>query len=160
MTNLPHYAETWLHHPTFDDYWQHGSVCCDYDAIKCPVLLVGGWADPYRSAMLRLLDNLSCFRRAIIGPWSHGWPDDVRPGPQIGLLAESVRWWRQWLANQDQDIDSDPTIRYWVRKNPLAKTTQKEDNGYWAALNDQAQIAPLILTVYEGSLSPSRSATG
>ena len=42
----PPMIETWLSHQLEDDYWRHGSVCFDYDAITVPVLAVGGWADP------------------------------------------------------------------------------------------------------------------
>ena len=34
----PAFIDTWLSHPTRDDYWRHGSVCENYAAIRCPVL--------------------------------------------------------------------------------------------------------------------------
>ena len=45
LQSLPVYLETWLRHQRRDDYWRHGSVCEDYDAIRCPVYAVGGWTD-------------------------------------------------------------------------------------------------------------------
>ena len=93
--------EPWLTHQRRDGYWQHGSVCEDYAAIDCPVLLAGGWADGYRNAVLRMLEGLTCPRKAVIGPWSHHFPnDEIPPGPAIGFLQECVRWWDHWLKGE------------------------------------------------------------
>jgi putative CocE/NonD family hydrolase len=35
----------WLRHQRRDAYWQHGSICEDYGAIKVPVYAIGGWSD-------------------------------------------------------------------------------------------------------------------
>src|SRR5690625_4849778 len=35
------WLDTWLAHQRRDDYWRFGSVCEDYDAIRCPVMAVG-----------------------------------------------------------------------------------------------------------------------
>ncbi|MFD1984549.1 CocE/NonD family hydrolase [Mesorhizobium newzealandense] len=48
----------WLTHQRSDEFWKHGSVCEDYGAIDCAVLAVGGWADGFSNAVLRLLSNL------------------------------------------------------------------------------------------------------
>lgn len=70
------YIHTWLAHQTRDDYWKHGSVREDYGAIGAAVLAVGGWHDPYRDTVLRLVEHLPADRvRGLIGPWSHQYPD-------------------------------------------------------------------------------------
>lgn len=61
-------------HPFRDAYWRHGSVGEDYSRIQCPVLLIGGFADLYTDPVFRLMDHLTCPKRAIIGPWGHQWP--------------------------------------------------------------------------------------
>ena len=52
------YEHEWLRHQRRDDYWKQGSVCEDYAAITCPVYAIGGWADGYSEAVLRLLEGL------------------------------------------------------------------------------------------------------
>ena len=37
------WVNTWMQHQTRDKYWAQGSICEDYTAITCPVLLIGGW---------------------------------------------------------------------------------------------------------------------
>ena len=55
LENVSPVIETWLSHQRRDEYWRHGSVGEDIDAIECPLLLVGGWEDGYRDAILRML---------------------------------------------------------------------------------------------------------
>ena len=112
----PPFIDTWLAHPTRDDYWRHGSVCENYAAIRCPVLVVGGWADGYTNAVLRLLDGLDAPCRGIIGPWAHQYPYAGRPGPAIGFLQEAVRWWDQWLNGIDRGVLREPKLRVWLQR--------------------------------------------
>ncbi len=71
----------WLSHQERDDYWRHGSAAEDYDGIGAAVLAVGGWADPYRDAVLRLVANVDAPVKGIVGPWSHQYPTEgSRPG--------------------------------------------------------------------------------
>ena len=100
LEQTPPYIEAWLSHQRRDAFWRHGSVCEDYAAITCPVYAVGGWADGYRSAVLRLLAGLPGPRKGLIGPWAHGYPDEGVPGPAIGFLQECLRWWDYWLKGR------------------------------------------------------------
>ena len=115
LEGSPPFVETWLGHQRRDGYWRHGSICEDYAAIEIPVLLVGGWADSYPRPIFRMLEHLRCERRAIIGPWDHAWPQEARtPGPQIGFLAEAVKWWDRWL--KDGVAVEAPLLRAWIQE--------------------------------------------
>lgn len=125
---------TWLAHQERDDYWRHGSVCEDYDAIDAAVLAVGGWADPYRDAVLRLVENLSSPAKGIIGPWSHQYPDrGLAPGPSIGFLQETLRWWDRWLKGVDTGVEADPALRAFVSDSEPPATSYPERTGRWVA---------------------------
>jgi uncharacterized protein len=94
------------------DMWRQGSVCEDYAAIEVPVLAVDGWADPYRNTVLRLLASLSGPVKGIIGPWARQYPDiDRPPGPRIGFLQETLRWWDRWLRDVPNGVESEPALR-------------------------------------------------
>jgi len=93
------WLETWLRHQRRDDYWKHGSVCEDYGAIRCPVLVVGGWADGFRNSIFRLLEHLDAPRWGIVGPWAHCYPHYGVPGPAIGFLQECLRYWDAHLKD-------------------------------------------------------------
>uniref|UniRef100_A0A1I8FTJ8 PepX_C domain-containing protein n=1 Tax=Macrostomum lignano TaxID=282301 RepID=A0A1I8FTJ8_9PLAT len=86
---------------TPDDYWRRGSVRFGLNQLTVPVLLIGGWHDLYSDALLRLADRLpntaSC---ALLGPWSHDWPDTAAPGPRLAFTDECLRWWRLHLVGE------------------------------------------------------------
>jgi putative CocE/NonD family hydrolase len=127
------FAEAWLSHQTRDDYWRSGSPCEDYSAIACPVYVVGGWADPYRQAVLDLLERLTCPRKGLIGPWAHRYPEEGTPGPAIDFRAECVRWWDQWLKGIDTGVLVDPDLRAWMQEGVPVRKKQRSFPGRWVA---------------------------
>ena len=129
---LSPYLDTWLAHQERDDYWRHGSVCEDYGAIKAAVLAVGGWADPYRNTVFRLLENLPGPVKGLIGPWAHQYPDiDSEPGPAIGFLQETLRWWDRWLKDEPTGVEDDPALRSWMQDSVRPATRYAERPGRW-----------------------------
>ena len=132
LENLPFLPERWLSHQSRDDYWRHGSVCEDYSAIQCPVMIVTGWGDAYVNAVPRLLENLTAPCRAIAGPWAHQYPHLATPGPAIDFLGEAVSWWRQWLTG---DAEATPTPQYRAFRSEAANVDQWENAlaGQWLA---------------------------
>ncbi|MBA2948051.1 CocE/NonD family hydrolase [Streptomyces himalayensis] len=134
----------WLSHQTRDSYWQHGSVCEDYGAIKAAVLAVGGWHDPYRDTVLRLVERLRHLPddrvRGLIGPWSHQYPDrGLPPGPAIGFLQETLRWWDRHLkgitgpdsASGTGGVPAEPKLRCWISDSHPPATVYEELAGRW-----------------------------
>jgi hypothetical protein len=131
LNGLALYPARWLRHQRRDAYWRRGSVCEDYAAIRCPVFLVGGWADAYRNAIPRMLERLSAPRRGLIGPWSHSFPHDSVPGPSIGFLQEAIRWWDHWLKGIDTGVMREPMLRAWIQDHVRPQGTYDERPGRW-----------------------------
>ncbi|HEX6386142.1 MAG TPA: CocE/NonD family hydrolase [Anaerolineae bacterium] len=144
MEKAPPFIETWLSHQRRDDYWKQGSVCEDYGAIEVPVYLVGGWADSYNNFVPRLLANLNGPRKALIGPWSHSFPESGVPGPAIGFLQESLRWWDTWLKGIDTGIIDEPMLRSWVQESVPPAVFHAERPGRWVA--DPSWPSPNVST--------------
>ncbi|MGR8008989.1 CocE/NonD family hydrolase [Streptomyces hypolithicus] len=139
------FIHTWLAHQTRDEYWKHGSVCEDYGAINAAVLAVGGWHDPYRDTVLRLVEHLDPTRvRGLIGPWSHQYPDrGLPPGPAIGFLQETLRWWDHWLKGDERTgVMAEPLLRSWISDSHPPKTVYDELPGRWAG--DPAWPSPHV----------------
>ncbi len=111
---LPLFLERWLTHQRRDAYWRHGSVCEDFSAIQCPVYAIGGWTDGYTNAIPRLLEHLSVPRKGLIGPWAHAYPHFALPGPQVGYLQETLRWWDFWLKGLDTGVMDEPMLHAWM----------------------------------------------
>lgn len=107
-------VEIWLHHQRRDAYWKPGSVCEDYARITAAVYAVSGWQDSYSRNVFPLIEHLRSPKKALVGPWAHGWPHMARPGPAIGFLQEAVRWWDHWLKGIDTGIMDEPMLRVWM----------------------------------------------
>ncbi|GGT31595.1 CocE/NonD family hydrolase [Streptomyces purpureus] len=134
---------TWLAHQTRDAYWQHGSLREDHSTVRAAVLAVGGWHDPYRDTVLRLVEHLPHERvRGLIGPWSHQYPDHGLPGPAIGFLQETLRWWDHHLKGRDTGIMSEPLLRSWISDSHPPATVYDELPGRW--VGDDAWPSPHV----------------
>ncbi|MFC4606396.1 CocE/NonD family hydrolase [Streptomyces maoxianensis] len=143
---LAPFIHTWLGHQIRDDYWQQGSVREDYAAIDAAVLAVGGRHDPYGDTVLRLVEHLPPDRvRGLIGPWSHQYPDRGMPGPAIGFLQETRRWWDHWLKDADTGVMAEPLLRSWISESHPPATSYPELPGRW--VGDPAWPSPHITLV-------------
>ncbi|MEU6379937.1 CocE/NonD family hydrolase [Streptomyces sp. NPDC046909] len=144
------FLHTWLAHQTRDDYWRHGSVCEDYGAIDAAVLAVGGWHDPYRDTVLRLVEHLPPDRvRGLIGPWSHQYPDrGLPPGPAIGFLQETLRWWDHHLKGIDTGVMREPLLRSYISDSHRPATVYDTLPGRWVA--EPAWPSPHVTTISYG----------
>jgi uncharacterized protein len=150
LDNIPLFLELWMRHQRRDSYWQHGSVCEDYNAIQCPVYAVGGWTDGYKNAIPRLLERLTVPRKGLIGPWAHAYPHFALPGPRIGFLQEMLRWWDYWLKGVDTGVMDEPMLRAWMTESAKPAPYHQALPGRWIAERSwpPAGIAPhrLFLT--------------
>lgn len=147
------WVETWLLHARRDDYWKHGSVCENFDALQCPVYAVGGWLDGYRNAIPRLMRGLSVPRRALIGQWAHRYPHMALPGPAVGFLQLAVRWWDTWLKGKDTGFMDEPMLRAYMPESVPPAHTYAERPGRWVA--EAAWPSPRILP-WRLALNPRR----
>ena len=129
----PFLPAIWLRHQHRDAYWQHGSVCEDYSAIRAATLAVGGWGDAYKNAVPTLVENLSAPVKGIVGPWVHKYPHFAVPEPRIGFLQEALRWWDRWLKSLDTGVENDPAFRAYIMDGVRPKTWYTERSGRWAA---------------------------
>jgi uncharacterized protein len=133
MDRTPPFIERWLAHQRRDSFWKQGSVCEDYSAISCAVYMAGGWADAYRGAVLRFLQNYPGPCKGLIGPWGHVYPQDGRPGPAIGFLQEALRWWDHWLKGADNGIMDEPKLRIYLQEAMRPAPSLALRPGRWVA---------------------------
>ncbi|MBS3805614.1 MAG: CocE/NonD family hydrolase [Oleiphilaceae bacterium] len=127
------WLDTWLRHQSRDNYWRHGSIREDYSAVQCPVYAVSGWADGYSNAVFRIVENLEVPRKGLIGPWSHKYPHLGSPGPAIGFLQESLRWWDYWLKGEETGIMDEPRLRVWMQDSMPPAPSYVSRPGRWVA---------------------------
>jgi uncharacterized protein len=136
------WIDTWLRHQRRDAYWKQGSVCEDFDAIRCPVYAVSGWLDAYTNAVPRLMGGLTVPRRGLIGQWAHRYPHMALPGPAVGFLQLALEWWDTWLKGRAVGSVTEPMLRLWMQDSvpPAAHYTTLP--GRWVA--ERAWPSPRI----------------
>ncbi len=138
----------WMARMERDAFWKHGSVCENYDDIQCAVYAVTGWTDGYSEPVLRLMQNLNVPRKGMIGSWTHMHPNWGKPGPEMGVLQECMRWWKHWLLEEDTGIMDEPMLRLWVGKDFEPHPRYPKIGGRWmassrlAARGQAARILP------------------
>jgi putative CocE/NonD family hydrolase len=150
------WIDTWLRHQRRDTFWQHGSVCEDFAAIRCAVLAVGGWADGYTNAIPRLMQGLSSPRHGLIGQWAHRYPHMALPGPAVGFLQLAVRWWDTWLKGQAPADDDEPLLRVFIQESARPAARYDTRPGRWVAERawPSPRITPRRYVLHPGRLGP------
>ncbi|GAA4843682.1 CocE/NonD family hydrolase [Kitasatospora terrestris] len=140
-------VHAWLAHQTRDAYWRRGGVREDHPAIRAAVLAVGGWADPHRDTVLRLVEHLRAPVRGLIGPWPHQYPDQgLPPGPAIGFLQETLRWWDHWLKDEDTGVMAEAALRTWMNESVPPATGYANRPGRW--VGDESWPSPDVREVH------------
>lgn len=119
-----------LQHQNYSDYWRSRAI--DFDRIECPVYAVSGWADgSYVGAVGEALTKLKVPRKGLIGPWGHRFPHLGVPGPAIGFLQETLRWFDHWMRGRDTGIMKEPILTAWMPQAVPAKNYYPESPGRW-----------------------------
>ena len=121
-----------LKHQANDAYWAERAI--DHDKIKAPFYAVSGWADgSYVGAVSESLAKLKSPCKGLIGPWGHRFSHLGVPGPAIGFLQESLRWYDHWMRGKDTGIMREPKLIAWMPQAVPAKSWYPESPGRWVA---------------------------
>lgn len=114
-------------------FWRARSLRGHYGDVRCAVYVVDGWADWYSTPLLRIFAELAVPKRALIGPWSHQFPDVALPGPRIDWNREMLRWFDYWLKGIDTGIMEEPPLLLFVRDYQRPAPLFIEDAGSFCA---------------------------
>ncbi len=153
-------AARWMRHSDRDAYWRSGSVVEDYGRIKAAVLAVGGWADGYVNAVLRLLAGLPGPRKGLIGPWGHAYPHVATPGPGVDFIGYVVRWWDHWLKGRDSGLMDEPMLTAWMQESEPPRARYAKRRGRWIGepVWPSPNVADRVWHLTEGGLADEAGA--
>jgi putative CocE/NonD family hydrolase len=131
QNNVPQVISA-LQHQNYGAYWRSRAI--DFDRIKVPFYAVSGWADAsYVSAVGESLAKLDVPRKGLIGAWGHRFPHMAVPGPTVGFLQESLRWFDRWMRGKDTGVERDPMLTAWMPQAVPAKSYYPNSPGRWVA---------------------------
>jgi uncharacterized protein len=121
------FFKDWATHTQADDYWQAIDGENRARDLKAPVLLMGGWCDPFLPTQLRDYatikhqadPSVAAESRLIIGPWSHAEPVKFPDGSTAGSyrrasLAPSLPWFDHTLLHRPIDRSLASPVRLFV----------------------------------------------
>jgi uncharacterized protein len=118
--------DTWLAHPTFDDYWRRLSLRGRFAELDLPVLHITGWFDGDQWGELfywrGMIDESPAADRQwlVSGPWDHAGtrtPTQHLGGRDFGvdslveMTALHARFFDRWLKGEDNGQERDPRVR-------------------------------------------------
>lgn len=132
IDETPAWLTEWLQHPLDGPTWRRGSIRrgrdgAGYERMRCPTMLIAGWADGYRNNTFRVIEQYGRNRlpwRMIAGPWVHQSPERARPGPNIDDDREIIAFFdhhlrrgpRTWDANGQvyvrSPVDPEPDLAF------------------------------------------------
>ena len=134
----------WLLHPDSDAYWQKIDGTNRPEELQAPVLLLGGWFDPFLPSQLddfqRIMvhnknKNVANETRLIIGPWGHAsaaklLPDNLEIPYRVASVLPSIPWFDDQLEEIPNPVKLPKVKIYVMGKNqwrndnewPLART--------------------------------------
>ncbi|HJU52347.1 MAG TPA: CocE/NonD family hydrolase [Acidimicrobiia bacterium] len=138
LEQTPQWLFNWFRHQSRDAYWLRGSPCADYESIRVPTLLIGGWLDGYIDGMLEMLDRLVCPRQAVIGPWGHYRPATGVPAPTLDHFELMSRWFAHQLRGDDNGVMEMPLLTAWVRTTPPYDAPVS--TGFWQTWQERTEV--------------------
>jgi predicted acyl esterase len=120
----------WFAHPTYDDYWAAEDCTRHFDRMNVPCFTVGSWYDfmcvgsveSYVGRQHRGGVHSRGQQQLLLGPWLHGrFKDANKVGDLVypeeakfALERHTVRWFDHYLKGQDNGVERDPVVRYYV----------------------------------------------
>src|SRR5215213_4329753 len=122
---------TYKHQQRDGPFWDRASAKGRYQDIRIPSFFIAGWYDGYRDTVPRMLENVKAPVKAIVGPWSHAWPNEPYPKPGMEWRHEAVRWFDHWLKGVDTGILKEPRMAVFVRNWHAPGPHLDEAAGQW-----------------------------
>jgi putative CocE/NonD family hydrolase len=154
IDETPPWIIRWLEEQQDSPYWRNGSLRPDYERIQCPVFIVSGWRDGYRTAGLRMASRLSAPWQLLAGPWAHFPPDVGRPGPAYPFLGELVEFFRRHLGDAELEAPARPRTVFYLTEFDSPARPPKSVSGRWLSSEswpeDGGEPVVLHLTAADG----------
>lgn len=122
---LAEHAEDWLKHPN-RRAWKFEDA---HKEVEVPNLDVSGWYDHVNDSIYHLPGMQANGRsevartqtKLIAGPWSHVALGQRQQGgvdfgeaAEMNMAATIISWFDHWLKDEDNGVDKDPAVRYFV----------------------------------------------
>ncbi len=158
IERTPPWVVRWLREQGDGRYWRNGSLRPGYERITCPVFIVSGWRDGYRTAGVRMVNRLSSPVQLLAGPWAHFPPDRGIPGPAYPFMAELTRFFRRHLADAPEEASRPPCVFFLGWHDPSVRLDASVP-GQWYGSYEWPETAGTTTVVLGGPTVAPASVT-
>ena len=118
-------------HRVYDDSFRQRDIRQYFTKMKVPTINIGGWYDIFGQG------NIDCFiglqnegappakgnQKLVMGAFGHGplkgdlkYPADAA---RTGASGLTLRWFDHWLKGEDNGVEREPAVRYYVMGDTL-----------------------------------------
>jgi putative CocE/NonD family hydrolase len=133
LEKTPLFLLKWLSHPKRDDYWLQGTVLHQFNKIKCPIYVVSGWLDCWPNTVLRVMEKAKSLVWGMSGPWSHVYPTEPMPKPDMDYLNEMLLFWDATLKGRRNELYDKNRLHLYVQTDIPTDRRHMYRKGYWVA---------------------------
>ncbi len=163
IDSTPPWVVRWLTEQRDGPYWRNGSLRPDYERIECPVFIVSGWHDGYRTAGVRMAARLRSPWQLLAGPWTHVAPDRGVPRPRYPLMGELIEFFRAHLdpGSTPARLTGRPRSVVFIEEHDDPGEPPERVSGEWIASESwPAASAETVLTLGAAQTAPASASVG
>lgn len=120
----------WDRHPNYDEYWAAEDCTPHFTKMNVPCFTIGSWYDfmvqgsiqSYLGRQHRGGPSSRGRQWLLLGPWLHGRLNKTNKVGELVYpenatwpeLEHMTRWFNHWLKGEDNGIEKEPAVRYYV----------------------------------------------
>ena len=163
IDSTPAWVVRWLTEQHDGPYWRNGSLRPDYERIECPVFIVSGWHDGYRTAGLRMAQRLRSPWQLLAGPWTHVAPDRGVPGPVYPFMRELIQFFRTHLEPEAAAAATvgRPRAVVFIEEHDSPVAAPERVSGEWIASESwPGSTSQTVLTLGSPQTAPASATVG
>ena len=133
IEETPAWVLSWLRHQRDGPFWRNGSLRPQYERIEVPVFIVSGWRDGYRTAGLRMAQNLRRPWQLLAGPWAHFSPDRGIPGPPYPFTSELIDFFQRHLGGGATTRHRRRSVFFLGQYDPPSRPHETVSGDWWSS---------------------------
>lgn len=160
IEETPAWVLSWVRHQQDGPYWRNGSLRPEYARVEVPVFIVSGWRDGYRTAGLRMAQNLAAPWQLLAGPWAHFSPDQGVPGPGYPFTSELIDFFQRHLGRQTARSDRRRSVFFVGEYDPSSRPHEIVSGQWWSSNEWPGGVETTTMSLGAPTVAPASVTVG
>jgi uncharacterized protein len=160
IEETPAWVLDWVRNQQDGPYWRNGSLRPDYTRVDVPVFIVSGWRDGYRTAGLRMAQNLGTPWQLLAGPWAHFSPDSGVPGPAYPFTGELIEFFQRHLGREAGHAERRRSVFFVGQYDPPSRPYEFVSGDWWSSDGWPAGVETTTMSLGAPAVAPASVTVG